>query len=139
MQKIRSTWQGGEEIAVGEYPVEAVRVADITIREAEKVYPFYKDLPANDRTQAIASSASKLLESLDSKPIVITSTGRAAIQLSRFRPDKDIIVFGHDELVLRQLALTWGVAVSPFFLRGPHLLGAINLSQLRMARRLLGI
>jgi len=98
-----------DEIAVGEYPVEAVRVADITIREAEKVYPFYKNLPANDRTQAIASSASKLLESLDSKPIVITSTGRAAIQLSRFRPDKDIIVFGHDELVLRQLALTWGV------------------------------
>ena len=62
-----------------------------------------------DRTQAIASSASKLLEDLNSKPIVITSTGRAAMQLSRFRPEKDIIVFGHDELVLRQLALTWGV------------------------------
>ena len=31
------------------------------------------------------------------------------MQLSRFRPEKDIIVFGHDELVLRQLALTWGV------------------------------
>ena len=98
-----------DEIAVGEYPVEAVRVADITIREAEKMYPYYNDLPSTDRTQAIASSASKLLEDLNSKPIVITSTGRAAMQLSRFRPEKDIIVFGHDELVLRQLALTWGV------------------------------
>ena len=39
----------------------------------------------------------------------MTSTGRAAFELSRFRPDADIIVFAHDEAVLRQLALAWGV------------------------------
>jgi hypothetical protein len=42
-----------DEIAVGQYPVEAVRMADITIREAEKIYPYYKSLDSWDRTQAI--------------------------------------------------------------------------------------
>ena len=82
-----------EETAVGEYPVEAVRVADVTIREAEGIYPYHKDLVARDRTQAMASSAGRLVRSLQAKPIVITSTGRAAFEVSRFRPSGDIIVF----------------------------------------------
>ena len=98
-----------DEIAVGQYPVEAVRVADVTIRESEKIFPYYKDLDAKDRTQAIASSAVKLTKELNSKPIVVTSTGRAAVEVSRFRPENDIIVFSHDESVQRKLALVWGV------------------------------
>ena len=98
-----------DEIAVGQYPVEAVRVADVTIRESEKIFPYYKDLDAKDRTQAIASSAVKLTKELNSKPIVVTSTGRAAVEVSRFRPENDIIVFAHDESVQRKLALVWGV------------------------------
>lgn len=98
-----------DEIAVGQYPVEAVRVADVTIRESEKIFPYYKDLDAKDRTQAIASSAVKLTKELNSKPIVVTSTGRAAVEVSRFRPENDIIVFSHDESVRRKLALVWGV------------------------------
>ncbi len=98
-----------DEIAVGEYPVEAVRVADTTIREAEKIFPYYKDLPAGDRTQAIASGAARLTQELHSKPIVVTSTGRAAVEVSRFRPESDIIAFSHDATVLRKLALVWGV------------------------------
>ena len=99
-----------DEIAVGQYPVEAVRVADVTIREAEKIFPYYKDLPTWDRTQAIASGAARLVKELNSKPIVVTSTGRAAVEVSRFRPESDIIVFSHEESVLRKMALVWGVA-----------------------------
>ena len=98
-----------EETAIGEYPVEAVKVADSAIREAETVYPYYKDHPSRDRTQAIALAASRLVRSLQSKPLVITSTGRAAFEVSRFRPDKDIIAFSHDTAVLRRLALGWGL------------------------------
>jgi pyruvate kinase len=98
-----------DEIAVGEYPVEAVRVAAITIRESEKIYPYFKEMSSWDRTQAIAAGAASLTRDLDSKPIVVTSTGRAAVEVSRFRPENDIIVFSHDEAVLRQLALVWGV------------------------------
>ena len=98
-----------DEIAVGQYPVEAVRVADVTIREAEKIYPYYQEFGRGDRTQAIAASAGRLVQEMNSKPIVLTSTGRAAFELSRFRPDADIIVFAHEEAVLRKLALAWGV------------------------------
>jgi pyruvate kinase len=98
-----------DEIAVGEYPVEAVRVADITIKEAEKIYPYYKDFTSWDRTQAIAASASRLSRTLNSKPIVVTSTGRAAFEVSRFRPENDIIVFSHDKSILSKLSLAWGV------------------------------
>ena len=98
-----------DEIAVGQYPVEAVTVADVTIREAEKIYDYNQEFSWADRTQAIAASASKLVSEINSKPIVITSTGRAAFELARFRPNADIIVFSHDDSVLRKLALAWGV------------------------------
>lgn len=98
-----------DEIAVGQYPVEAVRVADVTIRESETIFPYYKDMTAGDRTQAIASSAAQLTKALKSKPIVVTSTGRAAVEVSRFRPESDIIVFSHDARMLRKLALGWGL------------------------------
>jgi len=98
-----------DETAVGQYPVETVRVADVTIRESEKIYPYFKDLGSRGRTQAIASAAGRLVRSLGSKPIVITSTGRAAFELSRYRPDSDVLVFSHDEAVLRRIALGWGL------------------------------
>ena len=98
-----------DETAVGRYPVETVQVADATIRETEKIYPYFKDLGSRGRTQAIASAAGRMVRSLGSKPIVITSTGRAAFELSRYRPDRDVLVFSHDEAVLRQLSLGWGL------------------------------
>jgi len=98
-----------DETAVGKYPVEAVRVADVTIREAEKDYPYLKDLAMHDRTQAIAHSACNLVHALDSKCIVVTNSGRAAIEVSRFRPKSDILVFSHDQGTSQKLALGWGL------------------------------
>mgnify|MGYP000179757608 FL=1 len=98
-----------EETAVGEYPVDAVKVAVRAINEAESIYPYHRELESRDRTQAIASSAARLARSLHAKPIVVTSTGRAALEVSRFRPDADIIVFSHDPAVLRRLAMGWGL------------------------------
>lgn len=98
-----------DETAVGQYPVETVEVADATINEAEKIYPYHKDLGSRGRTQAVTYAAGRLVRSLGSKPIVITSTGRAAFELSRYRPDHDVLVFSHDEAVLRRLSLAWGL------------------------------
>lgn len=98
-----------DETAVGQYPVEAVEVADASIREAEGIYPYYRELGSRDRTQAIAAGAARLVRALNSKPIVITSTGRAALEVSRYRPNGDIIVFAHDEAVLRKMSLGWGL------------------------------
>ena len=99
-----------DETAMGHYPVEAVKVADATIRQAEKIYPYYRDYESRDRTEAIAGAAAGLVKSLHAKPIVLTSTGRAAFEVARFRPANDIIVFSHDESVLRKVALGWGLA-----------------------------
>jgi len=98
------------ETAVGRYPVEAVNVADSTIREAEKLYPYYKEYASHERTQAIAWAASRLVRVLDSRPIVITSAGRSAFAISQFRPNSNIIVYSHDEATLRRLCLGWGLS-----------------------------
>jgi pyruvate kinase len=86
-----------------------VKVADAVIKEVETVYPYHREYESRDRTQAIAAAAGRLVRSLGSKPIVITSTGRAALEVSRFRPDSDIIVFSHDPVTLNRLAPVWGL------------------------------
>ena len=100
-----------DETAMGQYPVEALRVAVSTINEAESadMYPYFKDMGTRDRTQAIASAAATLVGSLNAIPIVLTSTGRAALELARFRPANDILAFSHDPAVLRKLCLGWGI------------------------------
>jgi pyruvate kinase len=98
-----------DETAVGQFPLEAFDMADATVRETETIYPYFSDLASNDRTQAIASAAARLVRSLGSKPVVVTSTGRAAFELSRFRPDADIIAFSHDGAVLQKLCMGWGI------------------------------
>ena len=100
-----------DETAMGQYPEEALRVAVSTINEAESAesYPYYKNMETRDRTQAITSAAAGLVRTLDSKPIVLTSTGRAALELARFRPANDILAFSHDPTVLRKLCLGWGI------------------------------
>ena len=100
-----------DETAMGQYPVEALRVAVSTINEAESEdqYPYFKNMETHDRTQAITAAAAGLVRTLDSKPIVLTSTGRAALELARFRPANDILAFSHDPAVLRRLCLGWGI------------------------------
>ena len=100
-----------DETAMGQYPVEALRMAVSTINEAESedMYPYYNDLASHDRTQAITAAAAGLVRTLESKPIVLTSTGRAALELARYRPANDILAFSHDPAVLRKLCLGWGI------------------------------
>ena len=99
-----------DEIAVGAYPVEAVRIADAAIVQAEKMYNYYTEIPQRDQTQSVAWGATQLTKSLNAKPIVITSTGRAAFEMSRFRPENDVLVFSHDEAVQRRVCMAWGLA-----------------------------
>jgi pyruvate kinase len=98
-----------EETAVGKFPVETVKVAESTIRSAESIYPYHQEHKTKDRTQAVALAAGQLVKSLNSKPIVITSTGRAAFEVSRVRPENGVLVFSHDEAVLRKMCMGWGL------------------------------
>ena len=98
-----------DETAVGQHPLEAYKMADATVKETETIYPYFSDLGSRDRTQAITSAAARLVRSLGSKPVVVTSTGRAAFELARFRPDADIVAFSHDAAVLQKLCMGWGI------------------------------
>ncbi len=98
-----------DEIAIGAYPVDAVRIADAAIVQAETMYHYYTEFPQRDQTQSVTWGATQLTKSLNAKPIVITSTGRAAYEMSRFRPENDIIVFSHDSAVQRRVCMAWGL------------------------------
>ena len=98
-----------DETAMGQHPLEALEIFAATVVEPEKIYSYFSDLDSNDRTQAITSAAARLVRALDSKPVVVTSTGRAALQLSRFRPNADVLAFSHDSAVLRKVAMGWGI------------------------------
>jgi len=98
-----------DETAMGKFPVETVKVAESTIRSAESIYPYHQEHSPRDRTQAVALAAGQLVKSLNSKPIVITSTGRAAFEVSRVRPENGVLVFSHNEAVLRKMCMGWGL------------------------------
>ncbi|MQG73462.1 MAG: pyruvate kinase [SAR202 cluster bacterium] len=98
-----------DETAIGQNPVEAVKVAVSIIEESETAYPFNTELPSNDRTQSIAAAGTNLARDLGSQIIVLTRTGRAAQEVSRFRPKERILVLCHDESMQRRLCLVWGL------------------------------
>ncbi len=137
-----AVWDGSDalmlsgETAVGQFPVEAVRMMSRLITEAE-LQPYYirasppgarstEDRDADHRRvstapfgeqgvrhsspEAIAHAARGLAEDLNVRAIVgFTRTGRTAHLLSRQRPRVPIFAFTPDELVHRRLPLWWGV------------------------------
>ncbi len=100
-----------DETTIGKYPVEAVKVMDKTIREAEKIYPYYQQKDHITKPSlAVAQSSVVLAKNLKVKGIVVfTQTGTSARNVSSFRPDCKIIANVHHEKVLRRLNIVWGV------------------------------
>ncbi|NPA58165.1 MAG: pyruvate kinase [Aquificae bacterium] len=105
-----------DETAVGKYPVESVKVMRRTIEETEKIYPFYKDLPAEgDVTSAVASAGSSLAKDLNASAIVaFTRSGRTAVNVAKYRPACEILGVAHDIKTFRRLNIVWGV--NPFMI-----------------------
>mgnify|MGYP003317564359 FL=1 len=61
------------------------------------------------RDRSIAAAGTNLARDLGSQIIVLTRTGRAAQEVSRFRPKERILVLCHDESMQRRLCLVWGL------------------------------
>ena len=100
------------ETASGAYPLEAVRMMDRIIREAEaNDAHILRPQPAQFN---IAETASELIchasEELDMKVIaVFTETGFTAQLVSKHRPRRPIIAFSTIQETRRRLSLNWGV------------------------------
>ena len=104
-----------DETAIGHHAVETVEFAASIIQESESedVYPFFQDLAPRDRTQSIANAAATLMRGLNSNVVVVTSTGRAAFEVARYRPAQRILVLTHDDSMARRLCVGWGLIPLP--------------------------
>ncbi|EQB7664017.1 pyruvate kinase [Campylobacter jejuni] len=101
-----------EESAVGIDPANAVDTMCQTIIETEKRYPYNKfnDFNDLDNTDKIMRSSAHLATDLNADAIFsLTSSGKSAIKIARYRPNIEIIAVGHSEKTLNSLSIVWGV------------------------------
>lgn len=104
------------ETAAGDYPVEALKaMVKITLRteaDIDYVKRFnQRELPPDpDITDAISRATVTTAHDLNARMIVtVTTSGKTARMISRYRPKCDIIGCTTDPVVCRQLNLIWGV------------------------------
>ena len=111
------------ETASGNYPVEAVKMMDSIVREAEKhseVWSHCEDFPKEalkDDALSIANAARELAHDRNVTNIaVFTQSGKTALLMSKARPRVPIMAFTPVEQTLTLCNLFWGVtpAFSPF-------------------------
>lgn len=102
------------ETAIGAYPVRAVQVLDVIIRNAEAEPPLWT-LPAPslerpDHLPALCDAAVTLASRGPADAIIaITHQGRTARLLSARRPAAPIHAVTHADEVARRLCLWWGI------------------------------
>ena len=107
------------ETAVGQYPVQAVRmmrrIAQAT--EGSKLYRYSLEQPKEifNHTEAIARSAVQIAKDLEAKYIFVFSfSGDTALRLSKYRPHCPVFAFSPQKDVVVKMAAYWGIS--------PHLL-----------------
>ena len=104
------------ETAVGEYPIEAVRMMGRIARtvEADERYrsAMVEDYPTPNETTAdsVSLAACQMASNLAARTVVtFTSTGTTALRVSRNRPPAPILAITPSLRALRQLTVAWGV------------------------------
>jgi pyruvate kinase len=105
------------ETSVGKYPVEAIRMMNSIIGEAEKFEGLYykEEAPMElDETRfvtdSICYSACRLAKRAEASAIVTNSfSGYTGYKVASWRPRTNIFVFTANKRILTQLNLVWGV------------------------------
>jgi pyruvate kinase len=101
-----------EESAVGIDPINTVETMSKIISRTEDMYPYDKQLDFDymDSFDVIQSTVTKLADDIGAKGILaITSSGKSAIKMSRYRPSTPIFAFSHEQSTLNALTAYWGV------------------------------
>jgi pyruvate kinase len=106
------------ETAIGQYPVESVKMMHRVALATEPVYRERPPLPwpdlkadgVNPITEATAYAAGQLAEQLDAKMVVVASaSGTTALSLSKYRNFVPTVGISESEATLRRMCLYWGV------------------------------
>jgi len=101
-----------EESAVGEDPVNVVDTMSNIIARTEDIYNYDKQSKFDylDEFDVIQATVTKLADDLAAKGILaLTSSGKSATKISRYRPKTPIYAFTHKKKVLNSLTAIWGV------------------------------
>ncbi|WP_415776608.1 pyruvate kinase, partial [Erysipelothrix urinaevulpis] len=105
------------ESAVGDYPIEAVRVMNEISRAMEGIIPYRERLEhsisSSKRTiqDSIGMSIAETALNLDDVEAVVafTQSGSTARRISKYRPNVPVIAVTFDRAVQRRLEAHWGV------------------------------
>jgi pyruvate kinase len=108
------------ETAIGDYPIEAVRImANVAIRTEREIFrektliggSVLDRLPEKrDIADTLSYAATYIADLMDFKFIVsFTLSGKTATLVSKYRPSVPIIAMSPSAKVLRKLTLFWGV------------------------------
>ncbi len=105
------------ETAVGRYPLRAVRAMAKIAKQAEKdafamdAYGSMNyEIDYTDITNALCDAACTTASDINAKAIItLTTTGKSARRMSKFRPVQPIVAATPRVKTLNQLALSWGV------------------------------
>ena len=104
------------ETAIGDYPVEAVKMMDAIVREAESQFAHWghtaevETSTTRDDARSLTRAARELAHDRDVAAIaVFTQTGRTAVLMSKVRPRVPIFAFTPEESTYRRLSMYWGV------------------------------
>jgi pyruvate kinase len=108
-----------EETAVGNYPVESVRMMAKIAKATEQEFPYdsFQRIDGLSREQipdAVSLGACFLARKVDAKAIITpTESGLTARLVSRHKPLHPIIALSPNQATIRRLALSWGVIPLP--------------------------
>ena len=102
------------ETASGKYPVKCIETMNEIIREVERTDVHYYQMNLADGfltvAEAIAESACLTAMKLKATAIVcLTTSGKTATLISRFRPRAKIVAVTHIMETLNRLELVWGI------------------------------
>lgn len=107
------------ETAIGDYPTASVETMNrimlaterlLTSKLARIIEPEKDLATVNPVTEAVVLGAAKIAERLDAKIVAIqTQSGRTALAKSKQRDTIRTIAVSHEDRVLRQMALFWGI------------------------------
>jgi len=103
------------ETAYGKYPVETIEMMNKIVKKTEaSPYDDVIDvtlLAKLGEVLAIPESVKNLVLNTKAKAIVVaTNSGYSARMISRLRPETKIIALVNDDIIKRQLNLSWGVS-----------------------------
>jgi pyruvate kinase len=106
------------ETASGKFPAHSIRTMHDLIYEVEQHEDIYNKIDIESKIEqipeAIAVSASLCALTLGAKAIVcLSTTGRTARLISRFRPQALLLAATDEAQTLRSLELCWGVQTLP--------------------------